>query len=227
MTYFFLWMKSHMKLAVQKYERMKREAEEERKEGEEVETKLMSLVFKIPGCKDLYCLKEDGEFGNMVLFMFGSLMGMFYKIEWYSLLLMNLLMARLDVLKNIIQAIKTSVRMLGILSFFGVSFVAFFSVFSMGNYVETIYPDRYPDSHCESVIDCVLELYIREQIGEDMEVFKGGRFAYDMIYLIFMDTLFGNILGGVLIDNFASLRAEKEDMLKDKTEKCFICGIDK
>lgn len=46
--------------------------------------------------------------------------------------------------------------MLGILSFFGVSFVAFFSVFSMGNYVETIYPDRYPDSHCESVIDCVL-----------------------------------------------------------------------
>lgn len=216
-----------MKLAVQKYERMKREAEEERKEGEEVETKLMSLVFKIPGCKDLYCLKEDGEFGNMVLFMFGSLMGMFYKIEWYSLLLMNLLMARLDVLKNIIQAIKTSVRMLGILSFFGVSFVAFFSVFSMGNYVETIYPDRYPDSHCESVIDCVLELYIREQIGEDMEVFKGGRFAYDMIYLIFMDTLFGNILGGVLIDNFASLRAEKEDMLKDKTEKCFICGIDK
>lgn len=60
-----------------------------------------------------------------------------------------------------------------------------------------------------------------------MEVFKGGRFTYDMIYLIFMDTLFGNILGGVLIDNFASLRAEKEDMLKDKTEKCFICGIDK
>lgn len=33
MTYFFLWTKSHMKLAVQKYERMKREAEEERKEG--------------------------------------------------------------------------------------------------------------------------------------------------------------------------------------------------
>lgn len=71
----------------------------------------------------------------MMLFMFGSLMGIFYKIEWYSLLLMNLLMARLDVLRNIVQAIKTSVRMLGILSFFGVSFVAFFSVFSMGNYV--------------------------------------------------------------------------------------------
>jgi glutaredoxin len=48
-----------------------------------------------------------------------------------------------------------------------------------------------------------------------------------MLYVVFMDMLFGNILGGVLIDNFASLRQEREDMLQDKTEKCFICGIDK
>lgn len=61
---------------------------------------------------------------------------------------MNLLMARLDVLNNIIRALKASVRMLGILSFFGVSFITFFSVFSMTSYVDTIYPDRYPDTHC-------------------------------------------------------------------------------
>ena len=67
-------------------------------------------------------------------------MGMLHKIEWYSLLLMNLLMARLDVLKSIIRALKVSVKMLGILAFFGVSFYTFFSVFSMSSYVETIYP---------------------------------------------------------------------------------------
>jgi hypothetical protein len=39
-----------------------------------------------------------------------------------------------------------------------------------------------------------------------MEVFKQGRFIYDIIYVVFMDMLFGNIVGGVLIDNFASLR---------------------
>ena len=70
----------------------------------------------------------------MMLFMFGSLMGMFYKIELYSLLLMNLLMARLDVLKNIIRALKVSLKMLGILSVFVVSFITFFSVFSMSYY---------------------------------------------------------------------------------------------
>lgn len=71
----------------------------------------------------------------MLLFMFGSLMGMFYKIEWYSLLLMNLMMAKLDVLKSIVRALKVSMKMLGILAFFGVSFITFFSVFSMGSYV--------------------------------------------------------------------------------------------
>ena len=101
----------------------------------------------------------------MVLFMFGSLMGMFYRIEWYSLLLMNLLMARLEVLNNIVRALKVSLKMLGILGFFGISFITFFSVFSLSSYVDSIYPDRYPDSHCETVGACVIELYITEQIG--------------------------------------------------------------
>ena len=50
-----------------------------------------------------------------------------------------------------------------------------------------------------------------------METFTTGRFMYDMIYVVFMDMLFGNIVGGVLIDNFALLRGEREDMMKDKT----------
>lgn len=35
-----------------------------------------------------------------------------------------------------------------------------------------------------------------------MESFKGGRFVFDMIYNIFMNMLFGNIVSGVLIDTF-------------------------
>lgn len=92
-------------------------------------------MFKVPGLKSLYCLKEDGEFGNILLFMFGSIMGIFYKIEWFSILLMNLLMARLDVLKNILKALKASLNMLGMLSFFGACFICFFSVFSLYYYV--------------------------------------------------------------------------------------------
>jgi hypothetical protein len=43
-----------------------------------------------------------------------------------------------------------------------------------------------------------------------MEVFHAGRFMYDMIYVVFMDMLFGNIVAGVLTDKLASLRGERE-----------------
>ena len=97
-----------------------------------------------------------------MLFMFGSTMGIFYKIEWFSVLLMNLLMAHLDVLKNILKALKASLNMLGMLSFFGASFICFFSVFSLYYYVESIYPDKFPKNACESVFGCIIELYIKE-----------------------------------------------------------------
>jgi hypothetical protein len=80
--------------------------------------------------------------------MFGSTMGMFYRIEWFSILLINFLMVKMDVLKSILRAMKASLPMLSMLSFFGSSFIAFFSVFSLYYYVETIYPDNHPKEHC-------------------------------------------------------------------------------
>jgi hypothetical protein len=75
------------------------------------------------------------------------------------------------------------------------------------------------------VVDCIITLYINEQINSEMESFQAGRFMYDMAFVIFMDTLFGNIVGGVLIDTFAELRSRREEVNEDKEGKCFICGI--
>ncbi len=88
-------------------------------------------------------------------------------------------------------------------------------------------PPENTKDHCESLFNCIIELYIREQIGEDMESFEVGRFVSDMVYTIFMDMLFGNIVGGVLIDTFAELRQKGAEIEQDKKGKCFICGIEK
>jgi hypothetical protein len=72
--------------------------------------------------------------------MTGSILGTFYRMECFSILLINLLMARLDVLKNILTALKKSMGMLGMLSFFGASFIAIFSIFSIHYYADSIYP---------------------------------------------------------------------------------------
>lgn len=133
----------------------------------------------------------------------------------------------MDVLKNVIAAITTNMKMLGMLSMLGTAFVAIFSIFGMNYYVESLYENETPTDHCESMLDCIVELYIREEIGNDMDKFKSGRFFFDLLYTIFMDTLFGNIVGGILIDTFAELRDKRKDIEDDKKGKCFICGVER
>lgn len=85
---------------------------------------MMKIMFGIPFAKNIYCLaKYDQEFSSVLMYMFGSFMGCFYKMEWFSLLLFNLLMKKMDVLKNIMMAITTNLKMLGMLSLLGNHFI--------------------------------------------------------------------------------------------------------
>jgi hypothetical protein len=46
-----------------------------------------------------------------------------------------------------------------------------------------------------------------------------------MIYITFFGLLFGSIVSGIMIDAFASLRTQNEELLADKKNKCYICNI--
>ena len=48
-------------------------------------------------------------------------------------------MTYLDVLRNVIAAISKGMKMLGMLSLLGTSFIAIFSIFSLNQYVGSIY----------------------------------------------------------------------------------------
>jgi len=51
------------------------------------------------------------------------------------------MMAHMDVLKSIFKAIMANLKMLYLLSFLGTSFIAIFSIFSMSNYIKSLYED--------------------------------------------------------------------------------------
>ena len=57
-----------------------------------------------------------------------------------------------------------------------------------------------------------------------MEELEATRFTTDLIYFIFFELLFSNIVSGIMIDTFAELRAKREEMTDDKKNKCYICG---
>ena len=51
------------------------------------------------------------------------------------------------------------------------------------------------------------------------------RFIYDIIYFTFFEMLFGNIVSGLMLDAFSSLREAADELDNDKKNKCYICDI--
>lgn len=85
--------------------------------------------------------------------------------------------------------------------------------------------DESTDEMCQSMMDCIFQLFVSGAIGETMESFEMVRFAYDMIYGIFFGILFGNIISGIMLDSFGALRERNNELMHDKENFCYICNI--
>lgn len=109
----------------------------------------------------------------------------------------------------------------------GVVFVYIFSLIFYDTYALDIMAEKDPDESCDTIISCIMDLYVSGTIGGSVEEFKFVRFMTDLIYFIFFGLLFGNIVSGIMIDTFAELRSKREEMNDDKKNKCYICGKDR
>lgn len=79
-----------------------------------------------------------------MLFVLGSALGTLYRPEWFSILFINFMMSRMDVLKNMIASITTKIKILGMLSLLGTAFIGIFSIFSINYYVQSLYEAELP-----------------------------------------------------------------------------------
>lgn len=68
-------------------------------------------------------------------------------------------------------------------------------------------------------------VYTSGAIGDDMDEFKFNRFFFDIIYVVFMELLFQNLVGGIMIDAYTSLTADDKARDEDKKGKCYICSM--
>ena len=54
-----------------------------------------------------------------------------------------------------------------------------------------------------------------------------ARFVFDNLFNMMLLIILMNIVLGIIIDTFGSLREELDDYEKDLSNYCFICGFDK
>jgi len=59
---------------------------------------------------------------------------------------------------------------------------------------------------------------------EYTEKYKIGRFSFDNTSNIILVIIMVNIVAGIIIDTFGSLREYENDKNRDIEDKCFICG---
>jgi len=76
-------------------------------------------------------------------------------------------------------------------------------------------------------VDCVSVLYTSGAINDSMDQFEAGRFFFDIGYIVFMEMMFQNIVGGIMMDAFAGLKEEDEFRDEDRSTNCYICGMTK
>lgn len=53
------------------------------------------------------------------------------------------------------------------------------------------------------------------------------RFSFDIVFTVFMEMLFQNIVSGIMIDAFSELKEEDNTRDEDKKNFCYICGMSK
>ena len=108
----------------------------------------------------------------------------------------------------------------------GVFFTIIFCTVTFSNYMKNVYsPSDSVNDMCDGVMPCVSQLYVSGAIGETMEEFEITRYVYDIIYFTFFEMLFGNIVSGLMLDAFASLREEADNLESDKKNFCYITNM--
>ena len=60
-----------------------------------------------------------------------------------------------------------------------------------------------------------------------MDQIYAGRFSFDTVYFIFMEILFANLVSGIMIDGFGSLKEADANRDNDKQNFCYICAMEK
>ena len=174
-----------------------------------------------------YALSQyESGFLSIMMFVSATLLGNFVGVQWYMIHLFDIFTAYSE-LTNIFKAILNNFKKLALLSFLAGVFILVFNVISLNTYTPVMWEDDLPEDACEDIVGCVLSLYTSGAIGDDMDEFEFDRFAFDIVYVVFMEMMFQNIVGGIMIDAFSSLKEEDSERDDDKKGKCYICGMDK
>lgn len=150
---------------------------------------------------------QSVDFYRLVLYVGVSFLGTFFHPPLFFIHIIDIFCNNPD-LGNIFTAIALSIKSIIYVSALGIAFVFIFCTVTFSNYMKDVYAEADESEMCETMFECLMQLFVSGVIGEAMSTFEILRFSYDMVYITFFGLLFGNIVSGIMLDAFGSLRTQ-------------------
>ncbi|GMF27954.1 unnamed protein product [Phytophthora fragariaefolia] len=196
----------------------------------------ISLYFLIRSPRVIYCLLQ----------IFISILGSYVNKLYFAFLLLDVV-ERYKELNYVLRSISRPAKALGVTTILYLIVVYVFAVVGFFFFREDFTPanelthaqreGRAPYT-CQRLFQCFLVsldqglksdgglgTYLR-QLPLGASAHSYGRLAFDVLYNILLVVLLLNLIFGVIIDTFASLRSDDQEKLLDMHGRCFICSID-
>ena len=165
-------------------------------------------------------------------YMIFALLGIFVHNFFFSFHLIEFIISQ-PILQYVFRAIVDPIVQLAYTFIFFFILIYFYSLIIFYKFQEIM-----PDYSCDTPVICMVYIYsntftsggnLGNFIDEKHENSDGDmiRYALDISYTIFMVCLVWQMVSGLIVDAFGSLRGEREEKEDDMKKKCFICGLNK
>jgi len=168
--------------------------------------------------------------------VFGFL-GIYKSNFFFSFLLLEII-TRFKTLQNVLVAIKNPYKELILIFILWIILIYYFSIIGYLWLRENHFPR--PDKDCNSLLKCVATIFHQNNrmdngisgylTARNSKASKNPftlRFFYDEIGNLMLKILIGNMISGIIIDNFAALRKSETEMIYDMNNICTICALKK
>ena len=181
---------------------------------------------------------------NQTLLVFCSLNG-FLESSYFTLMLLDVVNIS-PTIQSLVKSVTTPGTQLGIVAYLFVIMVVIFASFGLQLFEsDFIYDEFYEDDAddqtdanprgCHSVVSCAwLIMYRGVPAGaldgvldnvDNRDPHYLLRVAFDMLFFIIVGIILFNVITGLMVDTFSSLREEAADRLDKLTNECFVCGF--
>lgn len=113
---------------------------------------------------------QSVDFYRLVLYVGVSFLGTFFHPPLFFIHIIDIFCNNPD-LGNIFTAIALSIKSIIYVSALGIAFVFIFCTVTFSNYMKDVYAEADESEMCETMFECLMQLFVSGVIGEAMSTF--------------------------------------------------------